>query len=329
MVAGEAMFVPSAWPLVSRHHHISMLVVSALPYLYLYLSASSSSTITPASHRQAMQVYPYDHVLFHPGYVCRTCHFHKPARSKHCSICKGCIEKQDHHCIWINNCVGRNNYIWFLLLLLTTSALLLYGACLGFSVLDATLQARFVPPYLVRGSVTAKRWSTKLSWMEWLDRWAWVVGMHWPIGAPTLLAAMSFPLGAGFLGYHIYLLWAGMTTNESSKWADWRDDIADGLVYRAAISSLRAQYPRLPPEIEPQTTWPVESKWWVVLTDHGEPPTLPHHPPPSPAQSRDENGAAGLPDPRWSKVRGISDVENIYDLGFWSNLGDVLFNRAT
>lgn len=42
----------------------------------------------------------------------------KPRRSKHCEVCKICVRVYDHHCPWINNCVGCGNlkyFIWFLL----------------------------------------------------------------------------------------------------------------------------------------------------------------------------------------------------------------------
>jgi hypothetical protein len=71
---------------------------------------------------------------------------------------------------------------------------------------------------------------------------------------------MCAPLGAGFLIYHIYLLWIGATTNETAKWADWREDIADGLVFRARISELRNRnYKPLPEHVEPasgEVDWP-------------------------------------------------------------------------
>jgi palmitoyltransferase len=34
---------------------------------------------------------------------CSKCHFTKPPRAHHCSMCKRCVFKMDHHCPWINN----------------------------------------------------------------------------------------------------------------------------------------------------------------------------------------------------------------------------------
>lgn len=328
---GEILFIPAAWGRLSTGHQVLIPVLVLAPLLLLYLSTTTSSNITSPNHRSSMLAYPYDFALFHPGYFCHTCHRAKPARSKHCPICKACVQKQDHHCIWINNCVGRNNYLWFNLLLVTIAFLLAYGASRGYLLLDARLQERFVPDALTRGSLTAKRWSTRLTWGEYTHCWAWAISVEWRIGAVMMLTMMSFPLALGFLVYHVYLIWAGMTTNESAKWSDWKEDIADGMVFKAQISQLRETYPPLPEDVEPRDhdiKWPtgVRAKWWLVRTREGKQPTV------RIKESRTEDDGddqdRDVPDDRWTLVESIVEVENVYDLGFWDNLLDGLFNRG-
>lgn len=44
---------------------------------------------------------------------CDKCNGYKPARTHHCSICKRCVLRMDHHCPWVANCVGYNNVAYF------------------------------------------------------------------------------------------------------------------------------------------------------------------------------------------------------------------------
>ncbi|XP_046388189.1 palmitoyltransferase ZDHHC3 [Ischnura elegans] len=46
--------------------------------------------------------------------VCTRCETYRPPRAHHCRICKRCIRRMDHHCPWINNCVGELNQKYFI-----------------------------------------------------------------------------------------------------------------------------------------------------------------------------------------------------------------------
>ena len=48
------------------------------------------------------------------GKLCNNvCNKFKPARAHHCRTCGDCVMRRDHHCIWLNNCIGINNYRFF------------------------------------------------------------------------------------------------------------------------------------------------------------------------------------------------------------------------
>eukprot|EP00127_Corallochytrium_limacisporum_P005186 Clim_evm3s201 gene=Clim_evmTU3s201 len=70
----------------------------------------------------------YDGKMFVKGQSCGTCKFEKPARSKHCRLCDQCVSTFDHHCVWINSCVGQGNMTVFTAFLVMVCALL-WTAC--------------------------------------------------------------------------------------------------------------------------------------------------------------------------------------------------------
>ncbi|OCT65798.1 hypothetical protein XELAEV_18042047mg [Xenopus laevis] len=56
----------------------------------------------------------------------------KPDRCHHCSVCGMCVLKMDHHCPWVNNCIGYSNYKFFLLFLAYAMLYCLYIGCTVF-----------------------------------------------------------------------------------------------------------------------------------------------------------------------------------------------------
>ena len=297
---------------------MSAILVVILPYGFTFKSVTStSSVITAETHQREMRRYPYDHVLYQPGKTCPTCRFLKPARSKHCSICNVCVAKHDHHCIWVMNCLGKGNYVYFLSLLASLGIMLSYGTYLAYILMTETLQADMLQE--TYGADPNVRWNAAKTWSEIFQSWGWAMAHEVYIGSTGMLAAMTAPLAWGLFLYHVYLVWAGMTTNESSKWADWRDDIADGLVFRADRSLDDLQ--RLP-GIEPLLDWPIASTQQLVSTQDGQPPADQQTGVAAQAARSSTNVSSN--GARWKRVQSLQEVNNVYDLGVWNNFLDVL-----
>ncbi|ERF72798.1 hypothetical protein EPUS_04233 [Endocarpon pusillum Z07020] len=373
------LFIPAALPLLRItfphlpwFHHMLIPLFITPPYLFLHLSRSTSSTITRSNHRAALKRYPYDHTIFHGSNdlrapciisptspsplatpTCRTCQLAKPARSKHCSICRACVQKADHHCVWINNCVGRNNYLYFLVLMLSLTLLLAYGAYLGYQILHVQIQLQRSSSLPSSSPSSASslnpHWSKHLSWSSYTQQWSAMIADHPLIAAPALLALLSFPLALGLMLYHVYLIWAGMTTNESGKWADLREDIGEGRVWRGKVEELRGDFREWGLESGSESgrgnggrsggddcgfEWPVMPTWVVVRMEAaGRGPRVRKRRGKGNTNMdgeigpMDGNSEQWEEDERWTQVRRLSEIVNIYDLGFWDNLKDVLLNR--
>jgi hypothetical protein len=218
------------------------------------------------------------------------------------------------------NCLGKDNYVYFVRLLLSLASLLTYGIYLTYIVLNETVQSESLRR---PGGIDSRtHWSAGRSWSLYFRSWGWAVTQDVRIGGVGMLAFMTAPLAWGMFLYHIYLIWAGMTTNESSKWSDWKDDIEDGLVFRLEGSTGVADRVRPDCESEPLVAWPITSNQSLMKREDGQPPELNNH---RNGGSTEISGTSSPQrQPRWQRLSSLNQVDNLYDLGFWDNLGDVL-----
>ncbi|XP_063027651.1 palmitoyltransferase ZDHHC4 isoform X3 [Melospiza melodia melodia] len=195
------------------------LLLLLLPYLLLagnlgcllLCSRANPGTVTKSNAASLAKVYAYDGVLFQRGLVCPTCTLEKPARSKHCSVCRACVHRFDHHCVWVNNCIGAGNAGLFLLYLLSLTATA--GA------VAAVTAALLVRVLLLSSALHGTHLDAQ--------------GQERPLGIPLLVQHLflTFPrivfmLGfvilltlvlGGYFSFSLYLALTNQTTNEWCK----------------------------------------------------------------------------------------------------------------
>jgi len=151
---------------------------------------------------------------FFSAQICRTCNVLKPARSKHCSLCGICVAKFDHHCIWVNNCIGVGNHKWFLAFLFWHQVLCIYGVYLGMTICyEHVLEKDLFNAVFVDPTTKERHPATNTIIFQYM------LATNGMLIFICILAGVMGVVLCGFFLWHLNLVRTGVTTNEMSKWS--------------------------------------------------------------------------------------------------------------
>ncbi|KAK9891965.1 hypothetical protein WA026_017448 [Henosepilachna vigintioctopunctata] len=125
--------------------HLQLIVLALLSCLLLsHIAAHLAVALIDPAEQALREIEPQSlpvldrtkhyHVIEH-GF-CNLCKLETTSsRTKHCSACNKCVAGFDHHCKWLNHCIGGRNYIPFLMCVSTALAAAAFVAILAFAEL--------------------------------------------------------------------------------------------------------------------------------------------------------------------------------------------------
>ncbi|XP_072107085.1 palmitoyltransferase ZDHHC5-like [Mobula birostris] len=196
LVGSTSLFFVFPCPWLSQTFSPAIPVYNVIIFLFVLANFSMATFMDPGIFPRAEEDEDKDDDFRAPLYKnveikgiqvrmkwCSTCRFYRPPRCSHCSVCDNCVEEFDHHCPWVNNCIGRRNYRYFFLFLvsLTTHIIGVFSFALLYLLFH-------------------------------LDRLSTV---HTAVTMAVMcVAGLFFIPVAGLTGFHVVLVARGRTTNE-------------------------------------------------------------------------------------------------------------------
>ena len=131
-IVNTSLFCTFTLPLSHKTHSETTFIIFITIYsmltILVFILGLISTYIDPSDYLYKLELMKKkDCLMNNKKYVleiskmepfCIICCSNINNNSKHCKKCNKCVEYFDHHCNWLNNCIGKPNYYYFYFLLL-------------------------------------------------------------------------------------------------------------------------------------------------------------------------------------------------------------------